>query len=78
MQYEFSTGSLFLGIVILIIGAAFMRWHQAVADNLGGGVMSYDKYKLWALATCCLGVLVMFNLHFFILGNLFNMLFNRS
>ncbi len=78
MQYEFNIGTFFIGIIILIVGAAFMRWHQVIADNLGGGVMSYDKYKLWALITCCIGFLVMLNLHWFILGNLFLMIFKRQ
>jgi len=78
MGYEFSFGSFFLGIVIMGIGAAFMRWHQWVANNFGMGVSSYDKYKLYALGTCVLGFLVMTNLHWFILGNLLQVIFNRS
>ena len=75
MLYEFSFGSFFLGIGIIIAGVAFMRWHQVIADNLGGGVSSYDKFKLYALITCCLGFLVMLNLHWFILGNILKMMF---
>ena len=78
MEYEFSVGSLFLGLIIMVVGVAFMRWHQAIADNLGGGVSSYDKYKLYALITCCLGFLVMVNLHWFILGSILNLIFHRS
>jgi len=78
MEYTFDLGTFFIGLIIMIAGAAFMRWHQFIADNLGGGVMSYDKYKLWALATCVLGFLVMVNMHWFILGNLFIMIFRRS
>ena len=78
MEYTFDLGTFFIGLVIMLIGVAFMRWHQAIANNLGGGVMSYDKYKLWALATCVLGFLVMCNLHWFILGNLFLVIFKRS
>jgi len=78
MAYEFNLGSFFIGLIIVIVGVIFMRWHQVIADNLGSGVMSYDRYKLWALAACCLGFLVMLNLHWFILGNLLNTFFHRS
>jgi uncharacterized membrane protein YidH (DUF202 family) len=74
MQYEFSFGSFFIGLVILIIGAAFVRWHQVIADNMGSGVASYERFKLWAFIACGLGLLVMLNLHTFILGWFFDML----
>ena len=75
MQYEFSIGSFFIGLLILIGGAALVRWHQVVADNFGSGVASYDRYKLWALIACVLGFIVMLNLHTFILTWFFSMLF---
>jgi len=77
MEYTFDLGTFFIGMIILLVGAAFMRWHQAIANNLGAGVMSYDKFKLWALGACILGFLVMLNLHWFILGNLFLFMFRR-
>ncbi len=75
MEYEFSFGSFFVGFLIVVAGVAFMRWHQAVADNLGSGVSSYDRFKLWALITCIVGLLVSVNLHWFILGNLLKSIF---
>ena len=75
MQYEFSIGSFFIGLLILIAGAALVRWHQVVADNFGSGVASYDRYKLWALIACVLGFIVMLNLHTLILTWFFSMLF---
>jgi hypothetical protein len=75
MTYEFSIGSFFLGLVILAIGVAFVRWHQAIANNFAGGVSSYDKAKLWAFITCCLGVLIMLNLHVMLLRWFFGILF---
>ena len=62
----------------MIAGAAFMRWHQVIADNLGGGVSSYDKYKLYALITCGIGFLVMTNLLWFVLGSILSLIFKRS
>jgi hypothetical protein len=75
MQYEFSVGSFFFGFIILLAGVAFVKWHQVIADNLGSGVSSYDRYKLWALITCGVGLIVMVNLHTYILTNLFRTIF---
>ena len=63
MQYEFSVGSFFIGLLILAAGVAFVKWHQVIADNFGSGVSSYDRYKLWAFITCGAGLVVMLNLH---------------
>jgi hypothetical protein len=76
MQYEFSVGSFFFGLLILAAGLAFVRWHQWVADNFGSGVASYDRYKLWALITCVIGLVVMVNLHTLILVNLLRSIFH--
>jgi cadmium resistance protein CadD (predicted permease) len=75
MTYEFSITSFFIGLLILGVGAAFVKWHQQVADNLGGGMGSYERYKLWAFITCGLGLVVMVNLHAMILIWFFGMLF---
>lgn len=75
MKYEFSIESFFWGVLILLAGVAFMLWHQWLADNLGSGVSSYDRFKFWALVTCGVGILVALNLHWFILGNLLTGIF---
>jgi uncharacterized membrane protein YidH (DUF202 family) len=75
MEYEFSVGSFLIGLLILAAGVAFVRWYQIIADNLGGGVSSYDRYKLWAFITCGIGLIVMLNLHTMILTWFFGMLF---
>ena len=77
MQYEFSVGSFFIGLIILTLGVLFVKYYQKVADNFGGGVASYERYKLWAFIACALGVIVMLNLHAMILVWIFNMIFNR-
>ncbi len=74
-MYEFSIGSFFVGLLILAAGVAFMRWHQWVGDNFGSGFSSYDRYKLWALITCIVGLVVIVNLHVVILGWLLGWLF---
>ena len=75
MSYEFSFGSFFIGVLILAAGAAFVKWHRQIADNMGSGVASYERFKLWAFITCGIGILVMLNLHLLILGWFFSMLF---
>jgi hypothetical protein len=46
-----------------------------VADNFGGGLGSYDRYKLYALITVIVGFLVMTNLHVVILRFLLGFVF---
>ena len=74
-MYEFSFGSFFFGLVITLVGVAFMRWHQWIADNFGGGLGSYERYKLWALITCVVGFVVMSNIHYPILRWLVGLIF---
>ncbi len=74
-MYEFSAGWFFGGLIILALGVAFVRYHQWVADNFGGGVGSYEKYKLFAILTCVLGLIVMINLHTLILTFILSAIF---
>jgi len=78
MSYEFSIGSFFIGLIIVIISILFLRFHQVIADNLGMGVSSYDRYKLYGFIACGLGFLVTLNLHWFILGNLLQAIFHTN
>lgn len=75
MEYEFSIGSFFIGAIIVILGVAFVKWHQWIADNFGHGVSSYDRYKLAAFITCGIGLIVMVNMHDFLFRLLFNAIF---
>ena len=77
MQYELSGSAFFFGILILIAGVVFVRFHQWVADNFGNGVSSYDRYKLYAFLTCGLGLLVMTNLHAMLLIWFFGLFFGH-
>jgi hypothetical protein len=74
-MYEFSVSWFFIGLIVLAVGVAFVRWYQWVADNLGSGVMSYDRYRLYALITCLVGFVVMVNLHTTLLRWFFGLLF---
>ncbi|MGB3946000.1 MAG: hypothetical protein WBK76_04160 [Candidatus Saccharimonadales bacterium] len=75
MEYEFSVGTFFFGILILIAGILLVRFHMWVADNFAGGVSSYDRVKLFGVIACGLGLIVMVNLHTLILGALVRMIF---
>lgn len=74
-MYELSLSSFFWGIVILVVGVLFVRFHQAIANNFGSGVASYDRYKLYAFITCGLGLVVMVNLHTMLLTWFFSSIF---
>lgn len=78
MEYTFSWGTFFVGALILLLGAALIIWYRPIADNLGRGVSSYDRYRLAGIIGCVLGFIVMLNLHSLILGWFFGMFFGGS
>ncbi len=78
MEYTFSWGAFFIGILILLAGAALAIWYRPIADNFGSGVSSYDRYRMWGLIACGVGLLVMVNLHSIILTAIFSKVFNSG
>ena len=72
MDFTFSIGWVFGGLVIAAVGGAIVYFHQKIADNLAGGVRSYDKVKLFGLITVIVGLLIAANLHTLILTLLVN------
>ena len=76
MEYEFSTAWFIVGFLITCVGGLFMKYHQWVADNFGGGLGSYDKYKLAAVITVIVGLVAMVNLHSILLSLIFKGLFD--
>ncbi len=74
-MYEFSIGWFFIGLIILAAGITFVKYYQWVADNFGGGVGSYERYRLAAFITCGVGFIVMINLHILILTTLVQAIF---
>ncbi|MBO7718141.1 hypothetical protein J6S37_01435 [Candidatus Saccharibacteria bacterium] len=77
MDYEFSLGWLFGGLVIAAVGALIVIFYRPIAENLVNGVSSYDKVKLFGVITIIVGLICTANLHTFILGLLVKLLFNR-
>ena len=76
MDYNFSIAWFVIGFLITVVGGLFMKYHQFVADNFGGGIGSYDRYKLAALITIGVGLIAMINLHTVLLGWIFKGLFS--
>ncbi len=78
MNYEFSWGWFFIGCIVMVIGIIFVRYYQVVADNLGGGAGSYERYRLYGVIACLVALIVMLNLHTTMLSWLFGMFIHRS
>ncbi|MFZ1248779.1 MAG: hypothetical protein WAQ24_00475 [Candidatus Saccharimonadales bacterium] len=78
MDYSFSWSWFGTGIIVLLASAALVIWHRPVADNFGSGVSSYERYRLWGLIGCGVGLLTMLNVHTLLLGWFFGMLFGRG
>ena len=76
MEYEFSTAWFATGFAIVVIGGLLLKYHMWVADNFGGGIGSYDRYKLAAVITIVFGLLAMVNVHTLLLGWLLSGLFS--
>ena len=67
-MYEFNLTTFFIGLAVILVGIVFVRWHQKIANEFGGGVGSYERYKLYALIVCGFGLLLMLNLPAFFLN----------
>lgn len=77
MEYDFSIGSLILGIVILAAGGAIVAFYRQISDNLASGVSSYDKVKLVGLIVMGVGLIVATSLHTLILSGIVSLVFKR-
>ena len=78
MEYTFSWGWFFIGILTLLAGSALTVWYRPVADNFGSGVSSYERYRMWGLIACGVGLMVMLNIHTILLTWFLGMLFGGA
>ena len=78
MDYTFSWSWFGIGMLVLFAGAALVVWYRPIADNFGSGVSSYERYRLYGLIACGLGLLVMLNIHTLLLQWFFGMLFHDN
>jgi cell division protein FtsX len=60
-------GSFLLGLIILVVGVVFMKFHRQVADSFGVGGVDYDRYKMAALIVCGVGIAIMTGIHLLLL-----------
>jgi hypothetical protein len=75
MDITFSWAWFFGGLGIIIASVVFLRFHEFVANNFGGGMSDYERYKLYAVIAAGVGFLAMLNLIPIILGLLVGSLF---
>ena len=76
-MYEFSMSAFFLGLVVLAVGGVMTVFYKQIADNLGGGLSSYERYKLAGLICCGVGIILMTGLQSIPLNWLVDTIFNR-
>ena len=74
-MYTFDLGSFFLGLGILIASGVFIAFHQKISDAMGGGMADYEKYKLYGLIGCGIGIVLMLSLHTILLNFILSQLF---
>ena len=74
-MYEFSLMWFFIGILVTVAGFFFVLFYKEVADNMGSGVASYNRYKLIAVGTCIAGIIIMFNLHSLVIETIGRLVF---
>ena len=74
MDWNFSFGWVFLGLIIFSVGGAIVLFYRQIADNFASGVSSYNRVKLWGLIIAGVGLLIMTNLHTLLLSLFVNLI----
>ena len=74
MDFTFSFGWVFIGLIIFLSGGALVLFYRQVADNFASGVASYGKVKFWGLVIAGIGLVVMTNLHTLLLTAFVNLI----
>lgn len=77
MNWTFSFGWLFVGILLVAAGAAITYFYKPISDNFAHGINSYDRTKLVGILIIILGLLVMTNLHTLILDTFVRLVFRN-
>ncbi len=77
MDWNFSIGWMFLGLIITAASAAVVGNYQKISDNMLSGPSSYDRVKFWGLVGVGIGLAITANLHTFLLSLLVNIVFKR-
>lgn len=77
MNYEFSLGWMFGGLLITLAGGLVVIFYRQISENLANGVSSYERVKLFGVITIILGLIITANLHIFLLTMLTNLMFGK-
>ena len=77
MDFEYSVGWMFGGLLIALVGGLIVFFYKPIADNMASGVSSYERVKLFGIITIVVGLLITANLHTLILSFFVDIIFNR-
>ncbi len=72
---KFSVGTFIFGVLLVIISGLFLGYHRQIADQVGSGVSDYQRYKKWGLIALGVSILVMLNIHTWLLHVFINTFF---
>ena len=78
MEYIFSWGWFLFGLAFFLASIGLVIWYRPIADNFGGGVGSYDRFKFWGIIGCIIGFIFMLNLHTLLLRMIFSQFLGSS
>lgn len=67
MDFSYSIWWALAGIAIFITGLVLTRFYKQIADNLGSGVVSYNRFKYVGIGVTVAGLVIFFNLHTLVL-----------
>ena len=74
MDWNFSFGWVFIGLLIFLAGGAIVLFYRQISENFASGVASYSKVKFWGLVIAGIGLVVMTNLHTLLLTAFVNLI----
>ena len=77
MDFEYSIGWMFGGLLIALIGGLIVLFYKQIADNMANGVTSYGRVKLFGIITIVIGLLITANLHTLILSFFVDIIFKH-
>ena len=75
MDWNFSFGWFFVGVLILIAGTLVTVFYQKISDNMASGISSYERVNLIGVITAIVGFTIMANLHTLILSFIVDIVF---
>ncbi len=65
-------------MIILAVSVLFTIFYRPLADMFGAGFSSYERFRLWGLIGCGLGLIVLLNIHTMIIEWFLSMLFHPN